>query len=101
MKNSAEGKVSSETAMSNNGVLRLIGVVIKADPYFSEEANYYNKPVHKKGRGAGGHCFIKDLELLKNEGRYRVSAQGRRIIRAPPPASTLVSGYFTPSGGGI
>lgn len=31
---------------------------IQADPYIS---NRYAKPVHKSGRGAGGHCFIKDF----------------------------------------
>jgi len=30
---------------------------ILADPMV---ANQHNKPVHKTGRGAGGHCFIKD-----------------------------------------
>ncbi len=32
-----------------------------ADPYMNAQASYYNNPVHKSGRGAGGHCFIKDL----------------------------------------
>ncbi|MFA5942658.1 MAG: hypothetical protein WC798_03235 [Candidatus Paceibacterota bacterium] len=31
---------------------------IEADPYIS---NRYANPVHKKGRGAGGNCFIKDF----------------------------------------
>jgi UDPglucose 6-dehydrogenase len=29
-----------------------------ADPMIS---NYYSNPVHKRGRGAGGNCFIKDF----------------------------------------
>lgn len=33
----------------------------KADPYMSHR---YLKPVDKKGRGAGGHCFIKDFEAF-------------------------------------
>ncbi len=32
--------------------------VMDADPMLSP---YYNKPVHKSGRGAGGNCFIKDF----------------------------------------
>ncbi len=34
---------------------------IKADPFIS---NRYANPVHKGGRGAGGHCFIKDFSIL-------------------------------------
>jgi UDP-glucose 6-dehydrogenase len=35
---------------------------MQADPYI---ANRYAKPVHKTGRGAGGHCFIKDFAALR------------------------------------
>jgi len=35
---------------------------LQADPYI---ANRYAKPVHKTGRGAGGHCFIKDFAALR------------------------------------
>src|SRR3989338_1025227 len=38
---------------------------------------------------------LLDLEFFKNAGQYRVPAQGRRIIRAPLPASTLDFSYFT------
>jgi UDPglucose 6-dehydrogenase len=38
-----------------------IGAAIAADPYIS---NYYSNPIHKSGRGAGGHCFIKDFAAL-------------------------------------
>jgi nucleotide sugar dehydrogenase len=34
---------------------------IKADPFIP---NRYARPVDKGGRGAGGHCFIKDAEAL-------------------------------------
>ena len=27
---------------------------------------YYNNPVHKGGRGAGGHCFIKDMAAFRH-----------------------------------
>lgn len=33
----------------------------KADPLIS---NRYASPLHKSGRGAGGHCFIKDFEAF-------------------------------------
>src|SRR3989338_1080292 len=35
---------------------------VLADPMIS---NYYAQPIHKGGRGAGGHCFIKDFAALK------------------------------------
>jgi nucleotide sugar dehydrogenase len=35
---------------------------IKADPLIP---NRYASPIHKSGRGAGGHCFIKDFAALK------------------------------------
>lgn len=38
-----------------------IGDAIAADPYIS---NRYSNPIHKTGRGAGGHCFIKDFAAL-------------------------------------
>jgi UDP-glucose 6-dehydrogenase len=27
---------------------------------------YYNSPIHKSGRGAGGHCFIKDMAAFRH-----------------------------------
>lgn len=40
-----------------------IGEAIKADPMISSR---YSNPVHKSGRGAGGHCFIKDIAALRD-----------------------------------
>lgn len=34
---------------------------LEADPFVP---NRYAKPIHKSGRGAGGHCFIKDFSAL-------------------------------------
>ena len=34
---------------------------LKADPLIP---NRYASPIHKSGRGAGGHCFIKDMAAL-------------------------------------
>ncbi len=39
-----------------------IGKAVAADPYIS---NRYSNPLHKTGRGAGGHCFIKDFAALR------------------------------------
>ncbi len=35
---------------------------LQADPFI---ARRYAKPLHKSGRGAGGHCFIKDFAALR------------------------------------
>ena len=40
----------------------VIEKAISADPYIP---NRYSKPIHKSGRGAGGHCFIKDFSAFK------------------------------------
>ncbi len=41
---------------------KAIEEVLKADPHIP---NRYASPVHKSGRGAGGHCFIKDFAALR------------------------------------
>lgn len=41
---------------------KAIEEAIKADPFIP---NRYASPVHKSGRGAGGHCFIKDFAALR------------------------------------
>lgn len=35
-----------------------VKLIMDNDPMMSP---YYNSPVHKGGRGAGGHCFVKDM----------------------------------------
>lgn len=39
-----------------------IQAAMEADPMLSP---YYNAPMHKGGRGAGGHCFIKDFAAFR------------------------------------
>ena len=39
-----------------------IGEALKADSLISSR---YANPIHKSGRGAGGHCFIKDVAALR------------------------------------
>ena len=39
-----------------------IGEALKADTLIS---NRYANPIHKSGRGAGGHCFIKDIAAIR------------------------------------
>src|SRR3989344_3493663 len=42
----------------------MIQQALEADPLTS---NRYARPIHKSGRGAGGHCFIKDVAALRDE----------------------------------
>ena len=42
----------------------VIHSAIVADPFI---ASRYSEPIHKSGRGAGGHCFIKDFEAFKQK----------------------------------
>jgi len=39
-----------------------IKLIMDADPMMSP---YYNSPVHKGGRGAGGNCFVKDMAAFR------------------------------------
>lgn len=38
--------------------------IMDIDPYMTNLASYYNNPIHKTGRGAGGACFIKDFSAF-------------------------------------
>lgn len=50
-----------DLAKNLNADWKNIEQALKADPYIP---NRYASPVHKKGRGAGGNCFIKDMRAL-------------------------------------
>ncbi len=53
---------------------------LEADPLIS---NRYARPFHKSGRGAGGHCFIKDVAALSREYESRVGdAKGIDVFHA-------------------
>ncbi len=41
-----------------------VEAMMNVDPMMSP---YYNSPVHKSGRGAGGHCFIKDMAAFRSQ----------------------------------
>lgn len=83
-----------------------IGKAIAADPYIS---NRYSNPIHKTGRGAGGHCFIKDFAALKQlYGTVRpedataasvfaaVEAKNLELLRATGKDAELVAGVYGP-----
>ena len=40
-----------------------VKVMMDTDPMMSP---YYNQPVHKGGRGAGGNCFVKDMAAFRH-----------------------------------
>ncbi len=45
---------------------------------------YYNTPVHKGGRGAGGNCFVKDMAAFRYlyEGLVSEDTNGLSVLRA-------------------
>lgn len=69
-----------ELARKFNTDWSTIEKALQADPFI---ANRYAKPVHKTGRGAGGHCFIKDFAALR--GLYGVE------VGDPQGVAALVS----------
>lgn len=81
--------------------------VMDSDPMLSP---YYNNPVHKGGRGAGGACFIKDfaafrqfyeanmtdpkyLAILKN-----VESKNLELLAATGKNQDLVKGVYGEAG---
>jgi nucleotide sugar dehydrogenase len=52
---------------------------IEADPYIS---NRYANPTHKSGRGAGGHCFIKDFAAFADAYAAIGDTTGLAVLRA-------------------
>ena len=55
--------------------------VMNIDPMMSP---YYNSPVHKSGRGAGGNCFVKDMVAFSELYRKALPNDplGNAVIRA-------------------
>ena len=55
--------------------------VMNIDPMMSP---YYNSPVHKSGRGAGGNCFVKDMVAFSELYRKALpnDSLGNAVIRA-------------------
>ncbi len=51
--------------------------MMEADPMMSP---YYNKPVHKGGRGAGGACFIKDFAAFRQFYESNIADPAYRTI---------------------
>ena len=44
---------------------------------------YYNKPIHKGGRGAGGHCFVKDMAAFRHAYEKLVDdVEGLSVLKA-------------------
>lgn len=51
-----------DLAASMGGDWSVVHRAVLSDPFIP---NRYAQPVHKSGRGAGGHCFIKDYAALR------------------------------------
>ena len=56
-----------------------VRTALEADPFIS---NRYSKPVHKTGRGAGGHCFIKDFAAFARlyEAQFPEDIEGIAVL---------------------
>ena len=54
---------------------------LRADPLISSR---YAQPVHKSGRGAGGHCFIKDFAALRGLHKKQLpkDLRGHEVFKA-------------------
>lgn len=52
-------EVSKKTSADWNDVSKMMDSDVMMSPY-------YNHPVHKGGRGAGGNCFIKDMAAFRH-----------------------------------
>lgn len=76
---------------------------LTADPYIS---NRYTQPIHKSGRGAGGHCFIKDFAAFSRSyaevvgdplGSALLRAmeeKNKSLLRASGKDATLLDGVY-------
>ena len=55
--------------------------IMNVDPMMS---SYYNSPLHKSGRGAGGHCFIKDMAAFSRlyAEQYPEDQKGIAVFRS-------------------
>lgn len=58
-----------DLSLKNGSDWEAIRKALVADPYVSDK---YLSPVHKTGRGAGGHCFIKDFAAFRSFYEERV-----------------------------
>lgn len=57
-----------------------ISQALKADPFIP---NRYSSPIHKSGRGAGGHCFIKDFAAFSDSySKYGGDKFGETVLKS-------------------
>lgn len=69
-----------EFAQTYNVNWEPIEQALQKDPFI---ASRYAKPIHKTGRGAGGHCFIKDFAALRGLYEKKVGdAVGSSVLEA-------------------
>ncbi len=78
---------------------------LRADPFIPGQ---YTKPLHKSGRGAGGHCFIKDFAALRDLYEARVGdmagvaafsaleAKNIALLKESGKDSDLLEGVYGP-----
>lgn len=69
-----------DLAQSQGAEWRVVQEAMAADP---DNGPTYTNPVHKSGRGAGGHCFIKDFAAFREIYENSVNDElGVEVIKA-------------------
>lgn len=70
-----------DLATSMGGDWSVVHRAVLSDPFIP---NRYAQPIHKSGRGAGGHCFIKDYAALRElyEKTFPQDAAGIALMHA-------------------
>jgi UDPglucose 6-dehydrogenase len=69
-----------DLAQSAGADWKTVQEAMAADP---DTGSTYLNPVHKSGRGAGGHCFIKDFAAFRNFFDSQLNdAEGSAVLRS-------------------
>lgn len=69
-----------DLSRSMNAEWSVIEEAISADP---DNGSTYSKPIHKSGRGAGGHCFIKDFAAMRHFFNHHLDdPKSNQVLRA-------------------
>ncbi|NCN07237.1 hypothetical protein GW933_00945 [Candidatus Falkowbacteria bacterium] len=69
-----------DLAQKNDCSWETIHTIMSADPWIG---NMHIDPVHKSGRGAGGHCFIKDMAAFDEMYKKLVGDEaGQQVLKS-------------------
>ncbi len=82
-----------DVVVKNGADFETIREAMVHDPRIGES---HTKPVHDSGRGAGGHCFIKDFEAFR---RYYIDTVGDDHAAAALTAMAVYNNFLLTSSG--